>query len=337
MRRSFGTAACLLISLVAVATAIAAPPRGLVTASGAVSGLQPTTAPSSEPTTPAAAGADTFLGFDLGEERRYMIAPDNAMRDGERATWSIRLDRVETVGDRSVGVFEFDHEEMRRGVSFSGGITAGWKYFGEARINEYGFPERVQVSMYEEHTGEAPWRGEQISVLYEFDGDEYVKTVEVPDQEWTFTVPLATHDDLDTSIPSGMFLFRPDPRGIHFFMNPALLGFVIPDLVPEGWEQRVMFFRPTFPVRYPNAGYVGRERDRVAALRRYYVKRTLELEETMEMEIGGRTLNVRKIDVSGAVRPAYIDEFGRIVRIDLDPDPITRRPRHIRILFPSEY
>ncbi len=318
MERTPGKAV-ILFSLLAVATV------------GAASIDWPTSA------SPEKVVAATFLGFERGEERRYVIAPDGAMRDGEWATWSTRLDRVETVDGRSIGVFELTHAESRQGLNFGGTMQVVWNYRGEARINEFGFPEEVRFSMYEEHVGESPWRGVLMSAAYVLDGDEYIKTVRVPDQEWRFTFGIATHNDLDLDVPTGMFLFRPQASGIDFFMNPALLGFAVPDLVPDTWKQRVLFFGPTYPVRFPGAGYARRERDRLAAIRRYYAKRTLEAKEWSELEIGGRMLNVRKIDVTGTARAGFIDEFGRIVRMDLDPDSITRKDRYIRLLFPSEY
>ncbi len=280
---------------------------------------------------------DTFLGFEVGEERRYAIAPDDAMRPGEEATWRIRLDRLENEGDRVIGVFGLAHEEKRLGIGHRGPMFVHWNYSAEARINQHGFPEVVDLSVFEEHTGEAPWRGEIMSASYTFDGEGYVKTVRVPDQSWEFDFPIATHDALDLEVPEGMFLFRPQAAGIDFFVNPALLGFVLPEVIPDSWEQRVLFFRPTYPVRHPGEDYVRMERDKLEALRRYYVKRTLKMGAPMELEIGERVLNVRRMEITGPLRAAYVDEFGRVVRIDIDPDPITRKNRHIRMLFPSEY
>ena len=278
----------------------------------------------------------TFLGYEIGEERRYVIAPDDAMRDGESATWSVRLNRVETDKGRSIGVFGLTHVESRWGLN-PRRILVEWNYVGEARINEFGFPESVRFSMYEEHVGETPWRGVLMSAEYTLEGDEYIKTIRVPDQVWEFRFGIATHEDLDLDVPTGMFLFRPESTGVDFFMNPALLGFSVPEVLPDTWKQRVLFFRPTYPVRYPDARYVTGERNKVAAIRRYYIKRTLEAKESSELEVGGRTLNVRKIDVTGPLRAVFVDEFGRVVRIDLDRDPITRKDRYIRLLFPSEY
>lgn len=282
-------------------------------------------------------GLDVFLGFDVGEERRYIIGPDDALRDGEEITWSIRLVRVERVGDRSVGVFELTHERKRYGISGHGPMFVSWIYSAELRINEFGFPERVDFSMFEQHTGESAWRGEIMSADYTFVGNEYRKDVRVPDQQWEFTVPIATHRGRDLSVPSGLFLFRPQAAGTDLFTNPALLGFAVPDALPDSWEQRTLFFRPTYPVRYPNAEYVRNERDTREGLRRYWVKNTLKLGASARLEIGGRVLNVRKLDISGPLRGAYIDEFGRVVRMDIDPDPWTRKNRYIRLLFPSEY
>ena len=321
MRRSLGIAFLVSGALIATTVVVASVPPSVL----------------SEASVMEAAGLDSFLGFDIGEERRYVIAPDDAMRDGEEATWSVLLSRVESVGGRSVGVFTLAHEERRLGIGTGGPMFVEWKYSGEARINEFGFPEEVRFSMFEEHTGEAPWRGEFMSASYTFDGREYVKDVRVPDQQWEFKFPIATHGDLDLDVPSGMFLFRPQAADIDFFTNPALLGFILPELIPESWEQRVLLFRPTYPVRHPDADYVRFERDTREALGRYYVKRTLKMGATTELEIGGRVLNVRQLDISGPLRTAYVDEFGRVVRIDLDPDPITRKNRHIRLLFPSEY
>jgi hypothetical protein len=279
---------------------------------------------------------DGVLGFEVGEERRYVVGPAGAMRDGEEATWSVRLDRVESEGSRSIGVFELTHEKTRWGVSLSGSILVHWKYSGELRVNEFGFPEDLRFSMYEEHTGEAPWRGESMSAEYTLENGGFHKVVRVPDQEWEFDFPIARHEALELDVPEGMFLFRPDAN-VDFFTNPALLGFALPEALGGVWKQRTLFFRPTYPVLYPSYGYVRNERDQREALRRYYVKATLEAQEETELEIGGRTLSVRKLDITGRAREAYVDEMGRVVRIDIDPDPWTRKNRHIRLLFPSEY
>lgn len=305
---------------------------GLLVVASAVVSLQPALIDDA-----AAAGLDTFLGFEVGEERRYAVGPDDALRDGEQITWSVQLDRVETEEGRNIGVFLLGHENKRYGISGRGPMYVNWKYSGEARINEYGFPELVRFSMYEEHTGESQWRGEDMSAEYVFTGNEYRKDVRVPDQQWQFTVPIASHGELDLEVPSGLFLFRPEAGDTDFFSNPALLGFALPDMLPDTWEQRTLFFQPAYPVRYPNAQWVTNERDTRAALGRYWVKNTLKLGERARLEIGDRVLNVRKIDISGPVRAAYVDEFGRVVRMDIDPDPWTRKHRHIRLLFPSEY
>lgn len=285
----------------------------------------------------APAGIDGILGFQIGEERRYVVGPADALRDGEYANWSIRLDRVVTEGSRSIGVFEIGHEEARWGATPVGAIMVHWKYEGELRINEHGFPEMVSFSMYEEHTGESQWRGDIMSAAYVFTGQEYQKDVRVPDQQWQFTVPIATHDELDLDVPAGAFLFRPVAAETDFFTNPALLGFALPDMLPDVWEARVLFFQPAYPVRHPGPGWVMNERDTRAALGRYWVKNTLTLGGSMRLEIGDREINVRKLEISGPLRDAYLDEFGRVVRIDIDPDPWTRQHRHIRLLFPTEY
>ncbi len=286
---------------------------------------------------PAAQDATSMLGFEVGEERRYVIGPEDALRPGEHVDWSIRLDRIETGGRLQIGVFEIGHDSVRRAVGVRGGMHVSWKYTGELRINEYGFPETVRFSMFEEHTGESPFRGDIMSTSFIFDGRDYQKNVRMPDAEWEFRVPISTHNDLDLSVPSGMFLFRPEAADVDLFTHPALLEFALPRLIPDEWEQRFLFFKPDSPVRFPDAEWVKLQRDRPASLRRYYDKNTVRVGESMQLAIGGRTLNVRRLDISGPIRAAYVNEFGQVVRIDIDPDPWTRNDRHIRMLFPSEY
>jgi len=111
------------------------------------------------------AALDTFLGFEIGEERRYIVGPQEALRDGERITWSVRLERVVNEDGRDIGVFELTHQTTRYGMSTSGSMLVHWNYVGEARINEYGFPEAVRFSFYEEHNGESQWRGDTLSAI----------------------------------------------------------------------------------------------------------------------------------------------------------------------------
>lgn len=285
---------------------------------------------------PAAQDAAPLLGYEIGEERRYVVGPEDALRAGEHVNWSIRLDRIETEERLRVGVFEIGHETVRRGIGNRGSMHVQWRYSGELRINEYGFPEEVRFSVFEEHTGEAPFRGDIMSSSFIFDGRYYQKEVRVPEQAWEFRVPISTHNDLDLDVPSGMFLFRPE-AGLDLFTNPALLEFALPRLIPDTWEQRFLFFKPDIPVRYPNGEWAILQRDRPASLRRYYDKNTVRIGASMKLEIGGRTLNVRRLDISGPIRSAYVNELGHVVRIDIDPDPWTRNDRHIRMLFPSEY
>jgi len=264
-----------------------------------------------------------MFGYDIGDERRYIVGPENAMRDGEEAAWSIRLDRIEDEGSRKIGVFDLTFEERRARVGAGGGMMATWKHSGELRVNEYGFPEELRFSVFEEHTGESPWRGEIMSAAYTFDDGEYRKVVRVPDQEWEFGVPIARHDDLDLEVPSGMFLFRPAAAELDFFANE--------------WEQRFLFFKPDPVVRFPNETWVRTQRDSRESLGRYYEKITIEARDTTTLELAGRTLNVRRLSLTGPIRNAYVDEFGVLVQMDIDPDPRTRRERHIRLLYPSEY
>jgi hypothetical protein len=41
--------------------------------------------------------------------------------------------------------------------------------------------------------------------------------------------------------------------------------------------------------------------------------------------------------MSGTLREIYADLEGRVVRVNIDPHPNSKRSRWIRLLFPSEY
>ena len=280
---------------------------------------------------------DGMLGFDLGEERRYIVGPPGALRQGEEANWSIRLDRIEGEGSDRLAVFEMTHESSRLGVSHAGGIHVWWKHRGELKVNERGFPVHLRFTLFEEHTGEAPFRGDIMASSYTFRDGNFRKSVELPGRDWEFRVPIATHRDLDLDVPGGLFLFYPKAENFHFFSSLALLEFSLPNPMPDSWKREMLYFMPTLPIRYPAQGWVETERDRLASVRRYYMKIDVEAGDFEQLEIGGRTLNVRRIKVGNFIRAGYVDEFGRVVRIDIDPDAITRGNRYIRLLFPSEY
>jgi len=60
-------------------------------------------------------------------------------------------------------------------------------------------------------------------------------------------------------------------------------------------------------------------------------------DERVEVEVGGRTLEVWRLDVDGRVRAVYLDDDDRVVRVDVEPHPVTNKGRWIRLLFPSEF
>ena len=280
---------------------------------------------------------DTMLGFEVGEERRYIIGPPGALRPGEAAAWSIRLDRIEGEAPNRTAAFELTHESNRWGISHAGGNMVWWKHRGELKLNEQGFPVDLRFTVFEEHTGEAPWRGDIMASSYSFRDGQFHKTVELPGQQWEFRVPIARHRDLDLDVPEGLYLFFPEAQDYDFFSNPALLEFSLPNPMPPSWKRETMYFMPTLPIRYPDRDWVNRERDRQASVRRYYMRIGVAAGPIQQLEVGGRTLNVRRLDVGNFIRDAYIDEFGKVVRVDIDPDPTTRKDRYIRILYPSEY
>ena len=104
-----------------------------------------------------------------------------------------------------------------------------------------------------------------------------------------------------------------------------------------------------------SGGNVDRARDRS----RYYAHSQIELGEPTEIRIRGRRMDAVKASIRGLVGDAYFDENGKVLLIDItgsrlvDADIRTSNrgsvsvatpfdlnelePRHIRLMFPSEY
>lgn len=313
---------------------------------------------------PAPQLANRAFGYELGEERRYVLEPQRSLRPGESAWWSIVLEKIEGEGDELRITFNLEHErtEVIRDI-FSGasGRLQLVEVDGRLTVNRFGFPVRLVISEQQDVGGEYGSLGEVRTTVFTFDGKRFVKQVRISGREWKFNIAIASHDDLDLTVPVGLFAYLPTALrclgvrgeagrpsrcagGDPAFANPGLLSLALPVM----WEEQVnkkkfLFFTPTGVGTMPGGlidinRLMRLERDQLRNFTRYYDKVDLEIKGYVEgAEIGPRKLDAWMLDGSGEMRQVYTDSNGKVLKVIIDPHPVTFGERWIRLLFPSEY
>jgi len=310
-------------------------------------------------------GLRRAFGYRVGEERRHTIGPEDALRRGEVGFWSIRLDEIEGEGEDFRATFVMNHQ---RSTTYMDMLSAGRADIFTVHVdtiltvNAYGFPLKLVINE-QQDLGERAVQSDLRTSIYEFDGEEYTKRVRLSGRSWDFDIHIASHDDLDLDVPRGLFLYLPtglrclgmrsntieyDPfeyrEGCDWsdpaIGNPGLISLVMPELwETEKGEKEFLFFTPvtmgTRPAGLINQGeWLRMERDRLRNIDRYWEKAKLEIKELVEIEVGPRTLEAWKIDLWNDV---YVDRNGKVLRVDLDPNPQYSMDRWIRLQFASEY
>ncbi len=308
--------------------------------------------------------SDRAFGYEVGEERRYVLEPERSLRPGESAWWSIVLHDIRGEGDDTRIIFDLEHERSELIRDLFGGSVGRMQVVevsGRLTVNRFGFPERLVISEQHDLSGEMGSQSEIRTTLFTFDGERMVKQVRLEGREWKFNIAIASHDDLDLAVPYGLYPYVPTglrclgnpsspgrpsrcAEGDPAFANPGLLSLALPVM----WEEQVnekefLFFMPsgvgTLPSGLMNmSGWMRRERDTLRNFTRYYEKTDLEVMDYAQgVEIGPRTVDAWHLDGSGRMGELYTDPDGRVLRVNIEPHPVTHGKRWIRLLFPSEY
>ena len=166
---------------------------------------------------PAAAqrpsGSETFLGYGIGEERRFVLGPPEALGRGESGVWAIRLEEVYLPGTESAeAVFALGHEWHAPVVAQE--VPFRWitrvQSDGTIRVNPHGFPLRIDYATQRHLAGLGE---EAYTIEYEFEDSNYEKRTTIMGKRWRDSVFIRGHDYLDKSVPAGMFAFLPAPPG----------------------------------------------------------------------------------------------------------------------------
>jgi len=172
-----------------------------VSSGAAVSGTQPPQ-------------GDRFLGFEIGEERRYVMGSDNEMAMSVRGRWSILLEEVFEVDGGREALFVLDHE-WQAGEAL-GEIVIGRirnvKSEGYVRVNAYGFPLMIQFHT-TRHLDGMGVEGYTVDFTLDEDGKRYEKRTTLRGERWNQSVGVRNHDTIDREGRSGLFTFLPTAPG----------------------------------------------------------------------------------------------------------------------------
>jgi len=314
---------------VTAAALVPAPARPTAPAPARATAPAPSLLPATAP--------QSMRGFQVGEQRRYVLGPPEALRSGESAEWHITLHHID--GDAADRVAVFDLEYTRRepfGPLREPRVTRS--LWAELSVNGAGFPLKVVV-------GERIEMGEIITD-YVYEGGRYDKTIRWPETELSVDLRIPGHD-ADAPL-QGVYAFLsqvPDPRftgGRAFndsiFANPGLLSLMLPLPLPlDDWEQDITLLTPGMMlIRYPTQEWIRQQRN-AAVLRSYFDRNKLRLRDVEEVEIAGESVLARRFEIEGPFRGGYVDALGRVLLLEHDPGGGMERPQHIRMLGPSEY
>jgi hypothetical protein len=282
--------------------------------------------PRTAPSHPTGAGqvsrpAAEAFGFQVGEERRYSLGPDEVLTPGELVLWIMRLETLDGEPDdfRATFILESESERYARNNNFLNPDERSENHTRiELVVNQHGFPLSVKLGRNRE--GSRVQRShEEIVLTYE--EDKYVVRNDQAMGVREFNIRVRASDFADPSVPRGVYL---SPR-----VNPGLLTIIYRTLYEPGMEKMEYWeLRPTYVARRRRPSYftsagtqrLGREEYRVGDL--------------LTLEVGGVRRDAIELDDPRVDGYSYVQADGTVLRIDTR---IRERDAWVRLLFPWEY
>ena len=160
----------------------------------------------------AVAQVEEFLGFEIGEQRRYLLGPPEALGAGEQGRWTITLDTVHPTGARSFeAVFLLTSEWHDARVPETPlDMITDVKSHGSVRVNASGFPLVIEYETERHLAGRGP---ESYMIVYRYDDGGYRKHTTMDGGQRDDEVPVRGSDFLELDVPSGLYPFLPEPPG----------------------------------------------------------------------------------------------------------------------------
>ena len=302
---------------------------------------------------------ESMFGFALGEERRYVLGPPDAIVEGERIEWSITLAEISANGGRVFAAFDLGLESRWAGAASE--EQFGRSLRGRLIVNNAGFPGSLTVS--------EQFHDISLVTRYLVQADRtFEMTVGWPDEEFSVPIPIPEHANLDLDRQEGLFLFEmretlsgtlkrdPDRAGFgpteyrrpardagrdryeELLLNPGLLSIALTAQVAMGDDalEFLSFAPPVDLPRYPDGELMSQLNRRSGVRRLSFSRMRIRGEGTESIQVGDRTVVATRLEVQGPFGRAYEDTDGRVLLIELEPTD-GRRMRHIRLLWPSEY
>jgi len=193
-----------------------------------------------------------FLGFEEGEERRYVLGPPEELYPDERGEWSIWL--RELVGDPPEGIFELTHHWSRGSDEYDPplGTVTETTSKGELRVNRYGFPLDLEFDTKRQL---AAFGEEAYTVRFRLEDDRFVKSAAMGTEAREVWISIPNHSGPDPSQPAGLFTLDPTALDCSVPLPPSLRqAATVPVSPPTAGTNRSPA-APTLPLRMVDNAY----------------------------------------------------------------------------------
>ncbi|MGD8328709.1 MAG: hypothetical protein PVJ49_04685 [Acidobacteriota bacterium] len=165
--------------------------------------------------------APKYLGFSLGEERRYVLGPTENLYVGEQAMWSIRLREV--LADPPDAIFELAHVWNRgeRVRHLAIGTVIAVQSNGELHVNRHGFPVQLRFETERQLFGMG---SESYAIRYEFQNGRFEKLISAGGRDLEHRARHFSNDELDLDVPLGMYPFGAEAIGCELALPPESMA-----------------------------------------------------------------------------------------------------------------
>jgi len=158
------------------------------------------------------AQAEIFLGYEIGEERRFQLGPPQALGESEMGRWTIRLQEVFGEGVAAEAVFMLSHQWHAEQIPTEVPLNQITRVesTGTVRVNAYGFPLHITYQTLRHLAGLGE---EAYTISYEYENERYRKETTAHGERWAQKVRIRGGEYVDHDGPEGLFVFLPAAPG----------------------------------------------------------------------------------------------------------------------------
>jgi hypothetical protein len=294
---------------------------GLVVSASAAGSLPTPPSPHGSSSNQASRRVGEAFGFQVGEERRYTLGPDEVLTPGELVLWIMRLESLE--GDpedfRATFILESESERYARNNNFLNPDERSENHTRiELVVNQHGFPLNLRLERNREGSNVRQSR-EDVEITYE--EDRFVVKNDMAMGMREFNIRVYESDFADPSVPRGVFLAPA--------VNPGLLTIIYRALYEPGLEK--MEYWELSPTRYAGrrrASYASSPRARRLGREEYRVG------DFLTIDVGTVRRDAIELKDPRVDGHSYVQPDGTVLKIDTR---VRERDAWARMLFPWEY